>query len=96
MLDKIPSWLKNKYSITFIIFLLWVAFIDQNNLITQYQYRTQLEELETEKDYFSDEILKTKTELEELSTNPKSLEKFAREKYYMRKDNEEVFVFTTK
>jgi len=96
MLDKIPSWLKNKYSITFVIFLLWVAFIDQNNLITQYQYRTQLEELETEKDYFSDEILKTKTELEELSTNPKSLEKFAREKYYMRKDNEEVFVFTTK
>ena len=96
MLNKIPSWLKNKYSITFLIFLLWVAFIDQNNLITQYQYRQQLDELETEKAYFVKEILRTKTELEELSTNPKSLEKFAREKYYMRKDNEEVFVFTTK
>jgi cell division protein FtsB len=96
MLDKIPSWLKNKYSITFLIFLFWVAFIDQNNLITQYQYRTQLDELETEKAYFAKEILRTKTELEELSTNPKSLEKFAREKYFMRKENEQVFVFTTK
>ena len=96
MLNKIPSWLKNKYSITFIVFVLWVAFIDQNNLVTQYQYRSQLELLEKEKAYFSVEILRTKTELEELSTNPKSLEKFAREKYFMRKDNEEVFVFTTK
>lgn len=96
MLNKIPSWLKNKYSITFLIFLFWIAFIDQNNLITQYQYRQQLDELKTEKSYFVKEILRTKTELEELSTNPKSLEKFAREKYYMRKDNEEVFVFTTK
>ena len=65
-------------------------------MITQYQYRQQLNELEAEKAYFSEEILRTKTELEELSSNPKSLEKFAREKYFMRKDNEEVFVFTTK
>lgn len=96
MFSKIPSWLKNKYSITFLIFLVWVLFIDQNNLITQYQYRQQLNELETEKSYFAKEILRTKTELEELSTNPKSLEKFAREKYFMRKENEQVFVFSTK
>lgn len=96
MFEKIPFWLKNRYSITFLIFLLWVLFIDQNNMMTQYEYRSQLNGLEVEKAYFSKEILKTKTELEELSTNPKSLEKFAREKYFMKKVNEEVFVFTTK
>ncbi|MCO6498789.1 MAG: septum formation initiator family protein [Vicingus serpentipes] len=95
MMSKIPHWLKNRYSITLLFFLLWVLFIDQNNIITQYEYKKQLNELEQEKIYFSDEITKTKKELEELTSNPKSLEKFAREKYYMKKDNEEVFVFTT-
>jgi cell division protein FtsB len=51
--------------------------------------------LENEKTYYNLEIEKTKKELEELTTNPVSLEKFAREKYYMKKDHEEVFVFTT-
>jgi cell division protein FtsB len=94
MLSKIPYWLKNRYAVTLLFFFLWVFFIDQNNIITQYEYRKQLDELKREKDYFSKEIEKTKTELEELTTNPKSLEKFAREKYFMKKDNEEVFVFT--
>ena len=64
-------------------------------MITQYEYKKQLRELEREKVYFSNEIKKTRKELEELTSNPKSLEKFAREKYFMKKDNEEVFVFTT-
>ena len=92
---KIPYWLRNRYAITLLFFLLWVLFIDQNNIITQYEYRKQLNELEREKVYFSKEIEKTSKELEELSTNPKLLEKFAREKYFMKKDNEEVFLFTT-
>ena len=94
-MSKIPYWLKNRYAITLLFFLLWVLFIDQNNTITQYEYKKQLNELEREKVYFSDEIKKTRKELEELTSNPKSLEKFAREKYYMKKDNEEVFIFTT-
>jgi len=64
-------------------------------MITQYQYKKQLNELEREKIYFSEEIKKTSKELEELTSNPELLEKFAREKYFMKKDNEEVFVFTT-
>jgi len=51
--------------------------------------------LKSEKAYFNQEIEKTRNELEELTTNPVSLEKFAREQYYMKKDSEEVFVFTT-
>jgi len=95
MINKIPYWLKNRYAVTLLFFLLWVLFIDQNNIVTQYEYKKQLNELEREKVYFSNEIKKTRKELEELTSNPKSLEKFAREKYFMKKDNEEVFVFTT-
>lgn len=96
MLKKIPNWLKNKYAFTTLVFMVFLLFFDQNNLITQYDYRKQLKKLKAEKDYFNQEITKTRKELSELTQNPATLEKFAREKYYMKKENEEVFVFTTK
>ncbi len=81
--------------LTIVIFFVFLFFFDQNNLLTQYAYQTQLNTLKSEKAYFNEEIKKTRNELEELTTNPVSLEKFAREQYYMKKDSEEVFVFTT-
>ncbi len=96
MIKKIPNWLKNKYSITLLAFLLWVTFFDQNKMISQWSYRSVLNELKTEKKYFDKEIEKTRREFNELTQNPSSLEKFAREKYFMKKDNEEIFVFATK
>lgn len=95
MLSKIPNWLKNRYAITIAVFLVFLLFFDQNNIITQYTYRSQLNKLKTEKEYFHQEIEKTTRELNELTKNPVSLEKFARENYYMKKENEEIFVFTT-
>lgn len=94
MFKRVPNWLKNKYAITTMIFLVFLLFFDQNNIITQYSYRSQLNKLNTEKAYFAKEIKKTKQELDELTNNPRSLEKFAREKYFMKKEDEEVFVFT--
>ncbi len=96
MLNKIPSWLKNRYAYSIIAFVIWVSFIDQNNILTQYSYHSQLDVLEGEKEYFEAAILKTKKELYDLTENPATLEKFARENYFMKKENEEVFVFTTK
>jgi cell division protein DivIC len=96
MLQKIPKWLKNRYAFTIIAFTFWVSFIDQNNILTQYTYHTQLHVLEGEKEYFEAAIEKTSKELYDLTENPATLEKFARENYFMKKNNEEVFVFTTK
>ena len=96
MLKRIPNWLKNRYAFTILVFLVFISFFDQNNLITQYEYKKQLNKLEEEKEYFNQEITKTRKELEELTKNPTTLEKFAREKYYMKKADEEVFVFTDK
>lgn len=93
MLKKIPNWLKNKYSITILVFVVWVTFFDQNNFFIQYDFIKELHTLEKDKAYFIEELKQTKQELNDLTTNPVTLEKFAREKYFMKKDNEEIFVF---
>lgn len=67
-------------------------FFDRNDLMSQYEYRTQLNKLEEEKEFYVTETEKVRRDLEELSTNPDKLEKFAREKYLMKKENEDVFV----
>ena len=96
MFQKIPTWLKNKYAFSIFVFIIWVSFFDQNNLMNQYSYRSELNELKNQKDYFNQEIAITSQELEDLTKNPATLEKFARENYFMKKENEEVFVITTK
>ena len=65
MLKKIPNWLKNKYSISLLIFLVLITFFE-NSLITQHSYRVQLDDLNTEKEYFTKEIERTRRELNEL------------------------------
>ncbi|NQX99073.1 MAG: septum formation initiator family protein [Flavobacteriales bacterium] len=95
MIQKIPSWLKNKYTYSILTFIIWVSFIDQNNVMTAYSYNVELRKLESEKEYFNEAIKKTSKELFDLTENPATLEKFARENYYMKKEGEEVFVFTT-
>lgn len=91
-IEKIPNFLKNKYAITALLFVVWLLFFDQNNLLSQLGYRMELNRLEEDKAYYQEEIKKTLEDLEELKTNPKTLEKFAREKYLMKRDNEELFV----
>lgn len=85
-------YLKNKYIITPIAFIIWLSFFDKNDFISQYTYRKQLNELRKDKQYYLDEIKKNKEDLNNLTSNMANLEKFAREKYYMKKDDEEIFV----
>lgn len=56
------------------------------------ELRQKVKQLEKERDYFSQEIAVINTEIKEITTNPKALEKFAREKYLMKRDNEDIFV----
>ena len=92
MLKKLPFWFKNKYFITGFIFLLWLLFFDRNDLVSQYKIRSELKKLEEEKKFFLEEIKKDQESINDLKTNPQTLEKFAREKYLMKKDNEDIFV----
>lgn len=71
-------------------------FFDQNDFISQIRLRNELRLLEEDKKYFIDEIETTKANLEELMTDPAKLEKYAREKYLMKKEDEELFVIVKK
>ena len=92
MFKRIPVFFKNKFVLTALAFVLWLLFFDRNDIISQYKIRSELEKLEEEKKFFIEEIKKDNEKLKELITNPKTLEKFGREKYLMKKDDEEIFV----
>lgn len=89
---KIIPFFWNKYFISLIAIIAWVAFFDKNDFMSQYELRQKLKQLKTDEKYYLEEIEKSKTEINELKTNPANLEKFAREKYLMKKDNEDIFV----
>ncbi len=82
----------NKYFISVLAVCVWVTFFDKDDLFSQYELAQKLKQLRTEEKYYLNEIEKNKNDMIELRTNPTSLEKFAREKYLMKKDNEEIFV----
>lgn len=84
--------IRYRFSITLAFFVLWMLFFDQNNMIEQYKLRAQLRDLKAEKEYYLQEMAKAQQEYDELFTNQESLEKFAREKYLMKRDNEDIFV----
>ncbi len=87
---------KNKYLLTIIGLSVWLCFFDRNDLFTQLEMKRKVNKLEGEKQYYQNEISNNKNELVELQTNSKNLEKFAREKYLMKRDNEDVFVIVRK
>ncbi|MDP4662148.1 MAG: aspartyl-phosphate phosphatase Spo0E family protein [Salibacteraceae bacterium] len=94
--NKLPAFLRNRYAISILVFVFWLAFFDQHNLINQIELRSELYQLETDKEYYFNEIIEIREDLDELLSDNAKLEKFAREKYFMKKANEEIFVFTEK
>ncbi len=82
---------KNKYWITLGLFLLWIIFFDQNNLFRLVRYNREITSLNNQEQYLRNKITKDSTRIQELNTDDKSLEKFAREQYFFHKPDEEVF-----
>ncbi len=89
---KIPSILKNKYFLVAFAAIVWLVFLDDNNFFYQLRLRKQLRELKKEKTYYQNEITKDSLSIKDLKENPYALEKFAREKYLMKKEGEDVFL----
>ncbi|HEY9561657.1 MAG TPA: septum formation initiator family protein [Anseongella sp.] len=92
MLERIKYILKNKYYLTFLLFLIWMLFLDRNDIITQVQHVVGLNRINQDKEYYQEEIKKINNDLHELKSNKKQLEKFARENYLMKKENEDIFI----
>jgi cell division protein FtsB len=83
---------KNKFFLCTVAFVVWMVFFDKNDLLSQYQYHQEVSKLKEERDFYKTQNVKVAKDLDELTSDPQKLEKFAREKYLMRKDNEDVFV----
>jgi cell division protein FtsB len=93
-LTRIPAWLTNKYLIASLAFIAWIVFFDRNDLVTQLQRRRELNDLQATREDFTKKISRERKELNQLQTNPAILEKYAREKYYMKRDNEDLFIIS--
>ena len=91
-MNRLIELLRNKYFLCVIAFVVWMLFFDKNDIIAQYEFKSQVNKLQEEKDFYVKEIETVKKDLNELNTNLNTAEKFAREKYFMKKDNEDVFV----
>ncbi len=92
LLSHIPAWLRNKYLISSAIFLAFLLFFDDRDLITNFQHRSELIGLEKSKKSYELEIAITRAELDQLKNDAATLEKYAREKYLMKRDNEDLYI----
>jgi cell division protein FtsB len=92
MMVFLKKYILNKYFLTGLAFVIWMVFFDQESFIDQIRISRTLKNMESQKNYYQEEIEKTRGAIQVFENDTAHLEKYAREKYYMKKDNEEVFV----
>ena len=83
---------KNKYIISSVVFLVWMTFLNDIDLVFVIQKRQELSELKEQVERLEDEIIIAEEALDDLNNNTESLEKFAREEYLMRRSNEDLYI----
>ncbi|MCG8411547.1 MAG: septum formation inhibitor [Bacteroidales bacterium] len=89
---KIHPFIKNKFILTILIFIVWLLFFDKNNLLDRAKELNHSRQLKNDKKYYIERIEKDSKRLNQLKTSNKNLEKFAREQYLMKKTNEDIFI----
>ena len=89
IIKQIPAPIRNRYFLVLVFFFAWLIFIDKHNMWTQYQLQKSLDKLKSDKIFYEEKIKEVKQEALDIELNK---EKFAREKYFMKKKNEDVFV----
>ena len=87
--DKLPAPLRNRYVLAALIFLVWMVFFDSANMLTQFRLVQSVNHLEEDKVYYEEAIKQAEKEKKTLEEDK---ETFAREHYFMQKDDEEVFI----
>jgi cell division protein DivIC len=92
-LRSVPSFLLNKYLIVIVIYLGYMFLFDSNNYIRQWERRKELSALEEQHAHYSQQLEAVKKEREQLFSDTASMETFARENYYMKRDSETVYIF---
>ena len=89
---RIPSFLRNKYALSSIAFVVWMLFFDRNDVFTQMERKGELNGLIQSKAYFEKQIAENRKFSKDLQFNASAIEKYAREHYMMKRDNEDLFI----
>ncbi len=92
MMKRLPPIFRNFYFVTGMTFLIWMTFLDSNDLINRFRMSAKLRSLEHEKEYYREKIKEVEKDRAELMGTTELLEKFAREKYLMKRDQEDIFI----
>ena len=82
----------NRYVLVGLVFVVWMIFFDQNSFITHRELDKQIRDLEMDETYFSENLKHENAKLKMLQENPAEIERIAREKFYLKKDNEDIFI----
>jgi cell division protein FtsB len=96
ILRFVPRPLRNRYGAGILALFLWISLFADYDLYTMFKLRHQLGQIKEQHEWYAEEIAKTREQLHELNSDQRLLEKFAREKYLMKRDNEDIFVLVPK
>ncbi len=96
VLRFVPKMLRNRYGAGVLVLLLWICLFADYDLYTMLKLRHQLGQMQEQRDRYAEDIATTREQLHELNSDQALLEKFAREKYLMKRDNEDIFVLVPK
>lgn len=89
--NKIVRLISNKYFIILLLFVIWMMFFDENSYLNHRELNMEIDKLEGANEYYENEIERDSKDIKNLK-DPDSLEKYAREEYKMKKENEDIFI----
>lgn len=93
-MERFVNLIRNKYLLAGVVFVIWMSFFDRYDFATQYSYQKEKNKLETEKAFYTSEIESIATSIHDVKNNPSVIQQIAREKYKMKKENEDVYIIT--
>lgn len=89
--NKVLKFISNRYVLIFLGFAIWMVFFDENSYFVDREFNKTIEKLEADREYYMKEIEKDTNKINELE-DPEKLDEFARKKYNMKKENEDIFI----
>lgn len=92
MLKPLAIIVKKKYVVTIVVFTLWMLFFDGNSFLFIHHQKNELKDLKAQEEFLKKEIAEMNTQKNDLFSNQDKLEKYARENFYFKRDNEDVYV----
>lgn len=96
LLRWVPQRLRNRYGLAIGVLLLWITLFADYDLFTMLKLRHELGTMRSQREHYAEEVARTKEQLHQLNSDRALLERFAREKYLMKRPNEDVFVLVPK